>query len=34
VRLSKLKELRALPSPSAAELELRIMLEAGEAGEL
>ena len=33
VRLSKLKELRALPSPSAAELETRIALEAGEAAD-
>jgi hypothetical protein len=33
VRLSKLKELRALPSPSAAELAMRFTLEAGEAAD-
>ena len=33
VRLSKLKELRALPSPSAAEIATRTTLEAGEAAD-
>ena len=33
MRLSKLKELRERPSLSAAELQLRITLEAGEAAD-